>query len=185
MSLAGRKSAGIEDGMSAATIFKLLGVDAVRTLDAEDADIFHDPALPIPRHFKGCADFIVDGGALSDLFTPEAAIRNYATMLRAGRPPPCHQQSERPFRSPTRYPARSGISTTLSSTNSRTARCTSSCIRSVGRPTRSASISIACWTQHERCERFCHPTRWLRFCLRKKVTARRTSSYRPTLTAGR
>ena len=37
-----------------------------------------------PSISRSCADFIVDGGALSDLFTPAAAIRNYASMLRAG-----------------------------------------------------------------------------------------------------
>ena len=79
-----QKRAEVEAGVSAATIFKLLGIDTVRILDAEDVDIVHDPALPIPQHLEGCADFIVDGGALSDLFSPEAAIRNYASMLRAG-----------------------------------------------------------------------------------------------------
>ena len=68
-------------GMSAAELFKLLGAGTIRTLDA---DIAHDLTSPIPQHLRSCADFIVDGGALSDLFSPATAIRHYAGMLRAG-----------------------------------------------------------------------------------------------------
>jgi hypothetical protein len=75
---------GAADGMGAAKFFKLLGVDTVRTLDVENADIVHDLGLPIPQHLKNCADFIVDGGAVADMFSPATAMRNYAGMLRPG-----------------------------------------------------------------------------------------------------
>jgi SAM-dependent methyltransferase len=78
------RQGGAEGGMSAAGFFKLLGVDAVRTLGAENADIVQDLGLPIPQRLENSADFIVDGGAVADLFSPAIAVRNYASMLRPG-----------------------------------------------------------------------------------------------------
>jgi hypothetical protein len=70
--------------MNAAAFFRLLGVDAVRTLDVRDVDIVPGLSTPIPQLLRSNADFIVDGGALSDLFSPAAAMRSYAAMLRPG-----------------------------------------------------------------------------------------------------
>ena len=82
--LACQKRTGVKDGTSAAALFELLGVGAVRILDVKNADIVHDLALPIPQHLQSSADFIVDSGAVSDVFAPAVAIRNYARMLRPG-----------------------------------------------------------------------------------------------------
>jgi hypothetical protein len=73
-----------EAGMSAAAFFRLLGVDAVRNVDAHDADLIYDLSTPIPQSLKNSADFIVDGGSMADMFSPAIAIRNYASMLRPG-----------------------------------------------------------------------------------------------------
>ena len=71
--------------MSAAAFFELLGVPEVRTLDirAGSANIVHDLATPIPDQLKNCADFIVDGGMVADLYLPAQALRNYTSLLRS------------------------------------------------------------------------------------------------------
>jgi SAM-dependent methyltransferase len=78
---------GDGDGdMSAAALFRLLGVGAVRTLDshAETADIVHDLDEPIPARLKGSTDFIIDNGAIGDVFSAATALRNHAELLRPG-----------------------------------------------------------------------------------------------------
>ena len=84
ITLACQKRTGVKDSTSAAALFELLGVGAVRILADKNADIVHDLALPIPQHLQSSADFIVDSGAVSDVFAPAVAIRNYARMLRPG-----------------------------------------------------------------------------------------------------
>jgi hypothetical protein len=72
------------DGMSAVTFFELLGINSVRNVAVENADAGNEQPALIPQSLKDCADFIVDGGALSDLFSPTAAVQSYAAMLRPG-----------------------------------------------------------------------------------------------------
>jgi SAM-dependent methyltransferase len=69
---------GADRGMSAVAFFKLLGVAAVRTLD------IHDLEKPLPDDQANSADFMVDGGAITDLFGPGIVLSNYATLLRPG-----------------------------------------------------------------------------------------------------
>jgi hypothetical protein len=73
-----------EAGVSTAAFFRLLGVDAIRNVDAHDADIIYDLSTPIPPSLKSVSDFIVDGGSMADMFSPAITIRNYASMLRPG-----------------------------------------------------------------------------------------------------
>jgi hypothetical protein len=51
-------------------------------LSVRDVDIVRDLSTPIPQLLKSSVDFIV--GALSDLFSPTAALQSYAAMLRPG-----------------------------------------------------------------------------------------------------
>jgi hypothetical protein len=83
LSASASENAG-EAGMSAAALFRLLGADTVRNVDAHDADLICDLSTPIPQSLKSSADFIVDGGSMADMFSPAIAIRNYASMLRPG-----------------------------------------------------------------------------------------------------
>ncbi len=85
-----RSAPAVEDGTSAAALFELLGVGAVRILDAENADIVHDLALPIPQHLQSSADFIVDSGAVSDVFAPgvgDTQLCAHATRRAAASSP--------------------------------------------------------------------------------------------------
>ncbi len=72
-----------------AELFRLLGVPKVLALDHSDyegAEIIHDLTKPILPNLQGCADFIVDGSTLDNVFDPAMVIRNYAGVLRpAGR----------------------------------------------------------------------------------------------------
>ena len=72
--------------MSAAAFFALLGIDRLHMLDTRTAGengvgYFSEP---LPDRLKGSLDFIIDGGALTDLFSPAAVLRNYARALRPG-----------------------------------------------------------------------------------------------------
>jgi SAM-dependent methyltransferase len=73
-------------GMSAAGFFALLGIDRLHMLDIatageNGAGYFSGPQ---PGQPKACMDFIIDGGALTDIFSPAAVLRNYARALRPG-----------------------------------------------------------------------------------------------------
>src|ERR1700728_1447757 len=48
LSASASESAG-EAGMSAAALFRLLGVDTVRKVDAHDADLEYDLSTPLPQ----------------------------------------------------------------------------------------------------------------------------------------
>jgi hypothetical protein len=52
--------------------------------DYEGAEIIHDLTAPIPAHLNGCADFILDGSTLDNVFDPAMVISNFAGMLRPG-----------------------------------------------------------------------------------------------------
>jgi hypothetical protein len=68
-------------------LFRLLGVPKVLALDHSDyegAEIVHDLTKPIPDTLRGCADFIVDGSTLDNVFDPATVITNFAEMLRPG-----------------------------------------------------------------------------------------------------
>jgi SAM-dependent methyltransferase len=69
------------------SIFRALGIDSVKALDVsayEGAEIVHDLNRPIPDTLRECADFIVDGSTLDNVFDPASALRNYARLLRPG-----------------------------------------------------------------------------------------------------
>jgi SAM-dependent methyltransferase len=73
-------------GMSAAGFFALLGIDRLHMLDIgtageNGAGYFSGPQ---PDQPKASMDFIIDGGALTDIFSPAAVLRNYARALRPG-----------------------------------------------------------------------------------------------------
>jgi len=73
-------------GMSAVAFFALLGIDRLQMLDMvtagdNGAGYF---GVSLPDRLKATADFIIDGGALNDIFSPAAALRNYARALRPG-----------------------------------------------------------------------------------------------------
>jgi hypothetical protein len=68
-------------------LFKLLGIPKIIGLDHssyEGAEIIHDLNQPIPPHLRECADVIVDGSTLDNVFDPAAAIRNFSSLLRPG-----------------------------------------------------------------------------------------------------
>jgi hypothetical protein len=70
-----------------AALFRLLGAPKVIALDHSDyegAEIVHDLTQPIPDRLRGCADFIVDGSTLDNVFDPVMVISNFAEMLRPG-----------------------------------------------------------------------------------------------------
>ena len=71
-------------GLSAAAFFALLGVDRVRMLDIRTAGDNSYFSEPLPDRLKAGMDFIIDGGALTDIFSPAAVLRNYARALRLG-----------------------------------------------------------------------------------------------------
>jgi SAM-dependent methyltransferase len=69
------------------SIFRALGIDTIRALDVsayEGAEIVHDLNDPLPLHLHGCADFVVDGSTLDNVFDPAACLRNMAALLRPG-----------------------------------------------------------------------------------------------------
>jgi hypothetical protein len=73
--------------ISDAAFFALLGVKNVRVVDQsnyEGAEIIHDLSLSIPAGLEGCADVIIDGSSLDNIFDPVTALTNYARMLRPG-----------------------------------------------------------------------------------------------------
>ena len=75
------------DSISDSELFRLIGVPKVLALDHSDyegADIVHDLTKPIPPDLRGCADFIVDGSTLDNVFDPAMVIRNLAEMLKPG-----------------------------------------------------------------------------------------------------
>ncbi len=70
--------------MTAAAFFQLLGIDRLHTRDTRTAGengagYFTEP---LPERLK--VDVIIDGGALTDIFSPAAVLRNYARALRPG-----------------------------------------------------------------------------------------------------
>jgi len=76
-----------QDLISDSALFRLLGVPKVLALDHSDyenAELIHDLTTPIPPALRGCADFIVDGSTLDNVFDPAMVISNFAEMLRPG-----------------------------------------------------------------------------------------------------
>jgi SAM-dependent methyltransferase len=71
-------------GMSAAAFFALLGIDRLHMLDIGTAGDNNYFSEPLPDQLKAGMDFIIDGGALTDIFSPAAVLRNYARALRPG-----------------------------------------------------------------------------------------------------
>lgn len=68
-------------------LFRLLGTPKILALDHSDyegAEIIHDLTKPIPPNLEDCADFILDGSTLDNVFDPAMVIRNFAAMLRSG-----------------------------------------------------------------------------------------------------
>lgn len=68
-------------------LLRLLGATNVRALDHsnyENAEIVHDLNLPLPDGLKGCADLILDGSTLDNVFNPAMALKNFAELLRPG-----------------------------------------------------------------------------------------------------
>jgi hypothetical protein len=68
-------------------LFRLLGVPKVLALDHSDyegAEIIHDLTKPVPPELHGCADFILDGSTLDNVFDPAMVMRNFTAMLRPG-----------------------------------------------------------------------------------------------------
>jgi SAM-dependent methyltransferase len=72
------------DGINAAAFFALLGIDGLHMLDTGAAGENRYVGEPLPDQLKAGVDFIIDGGALTDLFSPAAVLRNYARALRPG-----------------------------------------------------------------------------------------------------
>jgi SAM-dependent methyltransferase len=68
---------------------RMLGATRVRAIDHtayEGADVVHDLNQAIPPELEACADFIVDGSTLDNVFNPATCLQNIARMLRpAGR----------------------------------------------------------------------------------------------------
>lgn len=67
------------------TLFKMLGFDAVHSLDASDyegASIVHDLNMPVNQHYYQQYDFIYDGGTLEHVFHFPNALSNIHKMLK-------------------------------------------------------------------------------------------------------
>jgi hypothetical protein len=77
---------GSEDSIGCTEFFTLLGANSVLTLDSREgsADVVHNLGIPIPDGLEASADFIVDAGSITNIFSPVAALRNYASLLRNG-----------------------------------------------------------------------------------------------------
>jgi SAM-dependent methyltransferase len=71
-------------GMSAAAFFALLRIDRLHILDIGAAGENRYVSESLPDQLKASVDFIIDGGALTDIFSPAAVLRNYARALRPG-----------------------------------------------------------------------------------------------------
>ncbi|HXQ84110.1 MAG TPA: hypothetical protein VN769_08585, partial [Xanthobacteraceae bacterium] len=71
-------------GMSAAAFFALLGIVRLQMLDIGTAGENSYFSGPLPDRLEAGTDFIIDGGALTDIFSPAAVLRNYARALRPG-----------------------------------------------------------------------------------------------------
>jgi hypothetical protein len=71
-------------GMSATALFALLGIDRLHKLDIGAAGENSYFSEPLPDRLEAGMDFIIDGGALTDIFSPAAVLRNYARALRPG-----------------------------------------------------------------------------------------------------
>ena len=71
-------------GMSAAAFFALLGIDRLHMLDIGTAGENSYFSEPLPDRLEASVDFVIDGGALTDIFSPAAVLRNYARALRPG-----------------------------------------------------------------------------------------------------
>jgi SAM-dependent methyltransferase len=69
-------------GMSAAAFFQLLGIDRLHMLDIRSAGENSYFSEPLPDQLKASMDFIIDGGALTDIFSSAVVLRNYARALR-------------------------------------------------------------------------------------------------------
>jgi hypothetical protein len=66
-------------------LLRLLGAERVLALDHSDyegAEIVHDLTKTVPDKLRGCADFIIDGSTLDNVFDPAIVITNFAEMLR-------------------------------------------------------------------------------------------------------
>ena len=77
----GQQLAG-SGSMSAAAFFALLGIDRLQMLDTGGAGENRYFREPLPDRLEASVDFIIDGGALTDLFSPATVLRNYARALR-------------------------------------------------------------------------------------------------------
>jgi SAM-dependent methyltransferase len=86
MQIGDETSGEADRDVSASAFFQFLGADAVRAIKYrwEDPNIIHDLGNTVPAQFMDSADFVVDGGALSDTFSPAMVLRKYATLLRPG-----------------------------------------------------------------------------------------------------
>jgi hypothetical protein len=75
-----------DDNIGCAEFFALLGANSVLTLDGRkgSADVVHNLGIPVPDTLEASADFIVDAGSLTNMFSPVMALRNYASLLRNG-----------------------------------------------------------------------------------------------------
>jgi hypothetical protein len=70
-----------------AALLRLLGITNVRALDHsnyENAEIIHNLNFPLPDRLKGCADLVLDGSTLDNVFNPIMALKNFAELLRPG-----------------------------------------------------------------------------------------------------
>ena len=81
--------------MGAAAFFVLLGIERLHVLDSRTAGdngagYFEEP---LPDRLEAATDFIIDGGALNDMFSPAAALRNYVCASAARRAADRRQQS--------------------------------------------------------------------------------------------
>lgn len=68
-------------------LFNLLSDANILALDHSDyegAEIVHDLTKPVPDKLRGCADVIVDGSTLDNVFDPAMTVSNFAEMLRPG-----------------------------------------------------------------------------------------------------
>ncbi len=69
------------------SFMKLCGVSNLQSIDVSDyegATIVHDLNKEIPLYLKNCADLIIDGSTLDNVFDPVMVLKNLSKMLKPG-----------------------------------------------------------------------------------------------------
>ena len=139
--------------------FELLGVGAVRILDAENADIVHDLALPIPQHLRVARISSSTAARFPTYFLPRRRSETMRSMLRAGGRLLAINNLSGHF-DPYSIPSPVWYLDYFVVNGFADCKVYILCILPDW-PANAFCVDIDClWIRHVKCERFCRPTRW-------------------------